>query len=98
MPHSTAGLHRCHSRSKKELVGLIDHVRESAQSRRKLLLDLKWRGRDGPKLAVLDDALRFWQAVEDYGLRSAAGAARLHKTANAPNRESNRQKLGTKFF
>jgi putative transposase len=32
---------------KKELVGLIDGVRESAQSWKELLLDLKWRGSSG---------------------------------------------------
>src|SRR6202035_3299338 len=38
---------------KKELVGLIDGVRESAQSWKELLLDLKRRGLAmGPELAV----------------------------------------------
>ena len=51
---------------KKELVGLIDGVRESAQSWRELLLDLKRRGLSmGPELAVADGALGFWQAVEE---------------------------------
>ena len=50
---------------KKELVGLIDGVRESAQSWKELLLDLKRRGLAmGPELAVADGALGFWQAVE----------------------------------
>jgi putative transposase len=43
---------------KKELVGLIDGVRESAQSWRELLLDLKRRGLSmAPELAVADGAL-----------------------------------------
>src|SRR5205085_1105703 len=43
---------------KKELVGLIDGVRESAQSWKELLLDLKGRGLAmGPELAVADGAL-----------------------------------------
>ena len=51
---------------KKELVGLIDGVRESGQSWRELLLDLKRRGLAmGPELAVADGALGFWQAVEE---------------------------------
>src|SRR5262244_3128988 len=51
---------------RKELVGLIDGVRESAQSWRELLLDLKRRGLSiGPELAVADGALGFWQAVEE---------------------------------
>ena len=51
---------------KKELVGLIDGVRESAQSWKDLLLDLKRRGLAvAPKLAVADGALGFWQAIEE---------------------------------
>jgi transposase-like protein len=51
---------------KKELVGLLDGVRESAQSWRELLLDLKRRGLViGPELAVAEGALGFWQAIEE---------------------------------
>src|SRR3954465_943892 len=51
---------------KKELVGLIDGVRESVQSWRELLLDLRRRGLSiGPELAVADGALGFWQALEE---------------------------------
>jgi transposase-like protein len=50
---------------KKELVG-IDGVRESAQSWRELLLDLRRRGLAiAPELAVADGALGFWQAIEE---------------------------------
>ena len=43
---------------RKELVGLIDGVRESALSWKELLLDLKRRGLEiGPELAVADGAL-----------------------------------------
>src|SRR5258708_38305881 len=60
----------------KELVGLIDGVRESAQSWRELLLDLKRRGLAiPPELAVADGALGFWQAVEEVGRRRATSAA-----------------------
>src|SRR5262245_20389687 len=46
---------------RKELVGLTDGMRESAQSWRELLLDLKRRGLSiGPELAVADGALGFW--------------------------------------
>jgi transposase-like protein len=49
---------------KKELVGLIDSVRESAQSWKELLLDLKRRGLAVvPELAVADGALGFWQIL-----------------------------------
>jgi len=51
---------------KKELVGLIDGVRESAHSWKEFLLDLKRRGLAmAPELAVADGALGFWQAVEE---------------------------------
>ncbi len=51
---------------RKELVGLVDGVRESAQSWRDLLLDLRRRGLAmGPELAVADGALGFWKAIEE---------------------------------
>ena len=49
---------------KKELVGFADGVRESAESWRDLLLDLKRRGLStAPQLAVADGALGFWKAL-----------------------------------
>jgi hypothetical protein len=48
------------------LVGLIDGVRESAQSWRERLLDLKRRGLTiAPELAIADGALGFWKAIEE---------------------------------
>ena len=56
---------------KKELVGLVDGVRESAQSWKELLLDLQRRGLAmGPELAVADGALGFWEAVEEVWPRT----------------------------
>jgi putative transposase len=61
---------------RKDLVGLTDGMRESAQSWRELLLDLKRRGLSiGPELAVADGALRFWQALEEVWPTRAASAA-----------------------
>jgi putative transposase len=72
---------------KKELVGLIDGVRESAQSWRELLLDLKRRGLAmGPELAVADGALGFWQAVEDVWPLTRGQRCWVHKTANVLNK------------
>jgi len=71
---------------KKELLAVQDGLRESEQSWRELLLDLKARGLTaGPKLAVGDGALGFWAA-----LRKVFGATReqrcwVHKTANVLN-------------
>ena len=72
---------------KKELVGLIDGVRESTQSWRELLLDLKRRGLViGPELAVADGALGFWQAVEDVWPKMRGQRCWVHKTANVLNK------------
>ena len=51
---------------KKELVGFQVGVRESAQSWRELLVDLKARGLAvAPELAIGDGALGFWKALEE---------------------------------
>src|SRR6202040_3054733 len=72
---------------KKELVGLIDGVRESAQSLKELLLALKRRGLAmGPELAVADGALGFWQAVEEVWPRTRGQRCWAHKTANVLNK------------
>ena len=72
---------------KKELVGLIDGVRESTQSWRELLLDLKRRGLAiGPELAVADGALGFWQAIEEVWPKTRGQRCWVHKTANVLNK------------
>ncbi len=71
----------------KDIVGLSDGYRESAQSWLELLLDLKRRGLTvPPELATGDGALGFWKA-----LRQVYGQAReqrcwVHKTANVLNK------------
>jgi len=72
---------------KKELVGLIDGVRESGHSWRELLLDLKRRGLAmGPELAVADGALGFWQAIEEVWPNTRGQRCWVHKTANVLNK------------
>ena len=72
---------------KKEFVGLTDGVRESAQSWRELLLDLRRRGLTiGPKLAVADGALGFWQALEEVWPTTIGQRCWVHKTANVLNK------------
>ena len=72
---------------KKELVGLIDGVRESAQSWKELLLDLKRRGLSmPPELAVADGALGFWQAIEEVWPKTRGQRCWVHKTANVLNK------------
>ncbi len=74
-------------RGRKELVGLSDGYRESEQSWRELLVDLRHRGLEiGPELAIGDGGLGFWTA-----LRQVYGTAReqrcwVHKTANVLNK------------
>ena len=72
---------------KKELVGLVDGMRESAQSWRELLLDLKRRGLAvAPELAVADGALGFWQAIEEVWPKTRGQRCWVHKTANVLNK------------
>jgi putative transposase len=75
------------SEGKKELVGLIDGVRESAQSWKELLLDLRRRGLAmGAELAIADGALGFWQALEQVWPKTRGQRCWVHKTANVLNK------------
>lgn len=67
----------------KELLAIHDGFRESEQSWRELLLELKHRGLAlDPKLAIGDGALGFWSAVRKVfpGIREQR--CTVHKTAN----------------
>ena len=58
---------------KKELIGFQVGARESAQSWRELLVDLKSRGLNiAPEVAVGDGALGFWKAVARLPARRAS--------------------------
>jgi putative transposase len=72
---------------KKELVGLSDGIRESAQSWKEFLLDLKRRGLTmAPQLAVADGALGFWKAIDEVWPKTRAQRCWVHKTANVLNK------------
>src|SRR5437773_4261330 len=72
---------------KMELVGLTGGVRESAQSWKELLLDLKRRGLTiGPELAVADGALGFWKALPEVWPKTCGQRCWVHKTANVLNK------------
>ena len=72
---------------KKELVALEDGFRESTQSWRELLLDLKHRGLvAAPELAVADGAMGFWSALAEVYPETRAARCWVHKTANVLNR------------
>jgi len=72
---------------RKELVGFQAGVRESAQSWRELLVDLKARGLAvPPELAVGDGALGFWKAADEVFPETKHQRCWLHKAGNILNK------------
>jgi putative transposase len=72
---------------KKELLGFQVGVRESAQSWRELLVDLKARGLAiAPELATGDGALGFWKALEAVFPSTRHQRCWVHKTSNVLNK------------
>ena len=70
----------------KDIIALSDGYRESAQSWRELLLDLKRCGlKSGPGLAVGDGALDFWKALREVYGKTREQRCWVHKTANVLN-------------
>ena len=70
----------------KDVQGLIDGFRESTQSWRELLLDMKRRGLEAaPKLAVGDGAMGFWAALQEVYGKTRVQRCWVHKTANVLN-------------
>ena len=72
---------------RKELVGFQVGVRESAQSWRELLVDLKARGlAAAPEIAVGDGALGFWKALEEIFPATRHQRCWQHKLLNILNK------------
>ena len=72
---------------KKELLAMSDGYRESEQSWKELLLDLKHRGLTiDPKLAIGDGALGFWKALPQVFGTTREQRCWVHKTANVLNK------------
>ncbi|MGA4555704.1 IS256 family transposase [Methylorubrum aminovorans] len=72
---------------RKELVGFQVGVRESAQSWRELLVDVKRRGLSvAPTLAAGDGALGFWKALDEVFPGTRHQRCWQHKTANVLNK------------
>jgi transposase-like protein len=72
---------------KKELLAMLDGYRESAESWKELLLDLKQRGLTvDPKAAVGDGALGFWKALPQVFGSTREQRCWVHKTANVLNK------------
>jgi len=72
---------------KKELVGFRVGVRESAQSWRELLVDLKARGlAAAPEIAVGDGAMGFWKALDEIFPATRHQRCWQHKLVNILNK------------
>ncbi len=68
---------------KKELIGFQTGMRESAQSWKELLVDLKARGLAvAPQAAIGDGALGFWKALDEAFPTTRHQRCWLHKTLN----------------
>jgi putative transposase len=68
---------------RKELIAIADGYRESEQSWKALLLDVKARGLAiDPKLATGDGALGFWKAIGQVFPTTREQRCWVHKTAN----------------
>ena len=65
---------------------MTDGFRESTQSWREVLLDLKRRGlKQDPKLAIGDGALGFWTALREVFATTREQRCWVHKTMNVLN-------------
>ena len=72
---------------KKELLGIADGYRESGESWKELLLDLRQRGLTiDPKLATGDGGLGFWKALPQVFGSTRAQRCWKHKSANVLNK------------
>jgi hypothetical protein len=70
-----------------KLIGFQTGVRESAQSWRELLIDIKRRGLEvAPDLAVGDGALGFWKAIGEVFPGTRHQRCWVHKTSNVLNK------------
>lgn len=72
-------------RGEKRFLAIEDGVRESTQSWREVLLSLKARGMNPPKLAVGDGAMGFWAALDEVYPDTGQQRCWMHKTGNVLN-------------
>jgi transposase-like protein len=73
------------SQGDKQFLAIEDGVRESTQSWRELLLNLKARGLNAPALAIGDGAMGFWGALEEIYPSTRQQRCWCHKTNNVLN-------------
>lgn len=70
-------------RGEKRFVAISDGYRESAESWKSVLRDLKERGlKEAPILAIGDGALGFWAALEEVWPQTRQQRCWVHKTVN----------------
>jgi putative transposase len=82
---------------KKELIAVHDGFRESEQSWKELLLDVKARGLVlDPQLATGDGALGFWKALPQVFPKTREQRCWVHKTANVLDKLPKRLQPGAK--
>ena len=82
---------------KKELIAVQDGYRESEQSWKELLLDVKARGLTiDPKLATGDGALGFWKALAQVYPNTREQRCWVHKTANVLDKLPKNKQPGAK--
>ena len=72
-------------RGEKHFLAIEDGIRESTQSWREVLLDLKSRGLQAPELAIGDGAMGFWAALEEVFPATRQQRCWMHKTGNVLN-------------
>lgn len=72
-------------RGEKRFLAIEDGVRESTQSWREVLLGLKARGMNMPKLGIGDGAMGFWAALEEVYPETRQQRCWMHKTGNVLN-------------
>lgn len=76
------GVNAC---GEKRFLAIEDGARESTQSWREVLLKLKARGMNVPRLAIGDGAMGFWAALEEVYGDTRQQRCWMHKTMNVLN-------------
>ena len=76
------GVNEC---GEKRFLAIEDGIRESTQSWREVLLKLKSRGMNVPKLAIGDGAMGFWAALEEIYPKTRQQRCWMHKVMNVLN-------------
>ena len=79
------GIIGVNERGEKHFLAIEDGIRESTQSWREVLLNLKSRGMNAPQLAIGDGAMGFWSALDEVYPDTRQQRCWMHKTMNVLN-------------